>query len=549
MSSAKQSVLKGKPAEAVTDRKLRSQAKKTATKKKAQPAKTPKVAPAKKSETTNQGQAPQLKLTTEEINFILQARKDGTKAEAYKKTNPQNGASPAGANGAEEPQTEEAAYANILGNSSVLDEVHAHCLGIVQMDPLTLRGYVATALANAKQWELLPGVKEKVRGAVVKALPVLARGLLKEEGLPVPNSFSTDKVVETYRDILARFLRITECLSKKRSRRAKNKDLSESEEPGDSSGEDSSDGGSDKRSKEIKKYTKEVEESLRIGEDDYPDPHLYECERLLKTYKEWRDPMDPTERKATVPREVRSFIKKHLADEAPVLEAYEQKHVKGSQSEQKHITFLLNEMGYLASKICKERLARSGKEMSRDGRIRKGHVMSKKEREASIKGEKEMAARVRWYGNLLSEGVAGWEEFKKGTKSKATQSNLLAAGLFSAAEAKKVATSVCKTSKRKRSRSRSRSKSRSRRRPTGGRYRRGRRRYSRERSRGRRGRDRTPRDRRREHGDKGGSKGSLCWHCNEYGHLVMNCPSAAAGKAPHKDSRFAKSRKKNKDKS
>ena len=99
MSSAKQSVPKGKPVEAGLDRKLRSQAKKAAAKKKAQPAKAKdqpakasRVAPAKRSETTSQGQAPQLKLTAEEINFILQARKDGTKAEAYKKANPQNGA-------------------------------------------------------------------------------------------------------------------------------------------------------------------------------------------------------------------------------------------------------------------------------------------------------------------------------------------------------------------------------------------------------------------------------------------------------------------------
>lgn len=208
------------------------------------------------------------------------------------------------------------------------------------------------------------------------------------------------------------------------------------------------------------------------------------------------------------------------------------------------MTFLLNEMGYLASRIVKERLARGGKELSRDGRIRKGHALSKKEREDSIKGEREVAAKLRWYGDLLGEGISGWDTFKKGRKAKATQSNLLASGMFSAKEAQRVATSVVKSGPRRHhSRSRSRSRGRSRgRRPS--RYERRRRSYERSGNGDRRGRERT---RRRDNNQpKKEGRGRLCWHCNESGHQVQDCPSANAGKAPHRDSRFGKSRK-NKD--
>ena len=198
-------------------------------------------------------------------------------------------------------------------------------------------------------------------------------------------------------------------------------------------------------------------------------------------------------------------------------------------------------MGYLASRVCKERLSRAGKELSRDGRIRKGHALSKKEREESIKGERELAARVRWYGDLLGEGIAGWEAYKKGRKAKATQSNLLASGLFSATEAQRVAKSVVKSGPRSR---RSRSRSRSRGRSRGRRYRRpprSRRNRDRSRDRERRGRDRNrPNDR----NPKGEGKGPRCWHCNEHGHQATNCPAMKAGKPPHPKSRFGKARKK-----
>ena len=67
--------------------------------------------------------------------------------------------------------------------------------------------------------------------------------------------------------------------------------------------------------------------------------------------------------------------------------------------------------------------------------MRKGHAMSKKEREDSIKGERERAGRLRVFGDLLEAGVKGWLDYKKGGKAKATQSNLHTAGLFDASEA------------------------------------------------------------------------------------------------------------------
>ena len=481
-----------------------------------------------------------LTLTEEELEFIMQARRDGKKAADYKKATPQGKTASNEKVASAGVHPEEAAYAGISGDNTILNEVHAHCLGIVKLDALQLRKQATTALAKVKTWEMIPGAKDKVRAGIIKALPVLGKELLKIEGLPAPKSFSADKVVETYKEILTRYLSLTKCLVPKQKKKVRYED--EEGESGDSSDEgDKVVTKSSKLKKEITKHTREVERALRIAEESYPESHLYECERMLKAYKQWRDPRDPSERKATIPKDVRSFVSKHLADDAPVMTAYDQKHVKSSQGEQKHVTFLLNEMGYLASRVCKERLSRAGKELSRDGRIRKGHALSKKEREESIKGERELAARVRWFGDLLGEGIAGWEAYKKGRKAKATQSNLLASGEFSATEAQRVAKSVVKSgprSRRSRSRSRSRGRSRGGRR---GRYSRTRRDNDRSRDRDRRDRDRF---RRGDRNPKGEGKGPRCWHCNEHGHQASNCPSMKAGKPPHAKSRFGKARAK-----
>ena len=274
----------------------------------------------------------ELNLSKEEIEFILQVRRDGKKAEDYRKSTPQGKGASESLAASAVVHPEAAAYASITGENAVLNEVHAYCLKIVTLDPMQLRKQVTTALAKAKLWDTIPGAKDKARPGLVRAMPLLARELLKIEGLPAPKSFSTDKVVETYKDILVRYLSLTECLVPNPRKKVRYAD--EEGESGDSSDEADKDvAKSAKLKKEISKHTKEIESALRIGEESYPESHLYECERMLKAYKQWRDPRDPTERKATIPKDVRSFVSKHLADEAPVMTAYDQKHVKTSQSE------------------------------------------------------------------------------------------------------------------------------------------------------------------------------------------------------------------------
>ena len=110
-----------------------------------------------------EGQPP---LTPDEIAFLIQARKDDKKAEAYRKSTPQGKATAAAKPASEAVNPQVAAYEDVLGENAILNEVHAHCLGIVQLEPAQLRAQVQTALVKAKTWSLLPGAKEKVKDAV-----------------------------------------------------------------------------------------------------------------------------------------------------------------------------------------------------------------------------------------------------------------------------------------------------------------------------------------------------------------------------------------------
>ena len=240
--------------------------------------------------------------------------------------------------------------------------------------------------------------------------------LIGEGGLPVATTFSPDRLVEAYINILERHLAITRVLEKRRSRRRRREELSSSGLSGSSSESDtptSTDKTSNREEKKaLKKLTKEVETALRIGENEYPAEHLYECERLLVEYQKWHDPEDGSEQPATAPMGIRQFIKKHLAvSDSPITSAYDQAHVKGNSKERKHVTFLLNRMAYKASKIAKERLARTGKELNRHGRIRKGAELSKKERKESIEGERKWAGEIRWLSILLGKGTSGYRKY------------------------------------------------------------------------------------------------------------------------------------------
>ena len=489
----------------------------------------------KKADKTQQSPAtkePVLVPTEEELKFIAQLRNNDKNAEKRM----QEQAKKDTAN--RQPSPEEMTYAAIFAPTTTLNSVHAHCLGIVLLEPLELRDAVAEALKDAKAWDA--NQKALVRSALAKAMPSLGEKLVGERGLPVPESFSAERMVEAYIHILERHLAFTKILTTRR----KSKRRSDSSEDDAENGERRDSRKDKSEEMALKAVTKDIEESLRIGKEEYPSEHLYECERLLVEYRQWNNPEDGSVKPATISRTVRDFIKRHLAESsAPVSTAFEQPHVKASAEERKHVTFLLNRMGFLSSKIVKERLARSGKELNRHGRLRKGAELSAKERKESIAGEKQWAGEVRWLSVLLSKGIKAYRKFDNGQKTQASQAHLHSAGILPAASCKAVAASVASCDpgeSRRKSRSRSRSKSRRRRNSDrhsskGGRYRR---RY---RHRGDYNRDG---DRRRDEKPRPDISKLRCWHCNERGHQVMDCPSAKAGKPPAKGSRFAKSRAK-----
>ena len=432
---------------------------------------------------------------------------------------------------------DETAYASIMGAVSAFSRVHGHCLGLLHLRTRDLRRAVKKELHIAAGWSA--SQMERVQVPLSNALPKLGEVLLKKPALPVPLSFSAERVVEAYRNILERFLLLTKGSGKSRGKGAlpalRANSSSEAEysvSSGDSSDEDTS---VKEVSKAVKWHIKSSEKSLRIGESKYSEEHLYECERLLVEYKRWSDPIDPGAQLKTVPHEVRSFVKKHLATPgAPIMQAYDQPHVKGSPKEQKHVTFLLNKMGYLASRVAKERLSRAGKELDRFGRIRKGAQMSKAERKQSIEGEREWAGLVRWLSGLLAKGVEAYKVFQKFRNADASLAHLLVgAPELSRSSVRRAARAVanCKEVTAKSDSD-----------------------YYRSGSKNKNGRVKFKKFPKRKAGGgvritEGGVKKPktavrVCWHCNEKGHVTGDCPSAIAGKPPHPKSRFGKSRAK-----
>ena len=90
----------------------------------------------------------------------------------------------------------------------------------------------------------------------------------------------------------------------------------------------------------FKERIQAVEYSRDVGKSKYSKEHLYTCREVLKAYKNWADPKSRKDQKATVPKEVRHFVDRYLADEdASILSAYDLPHVKKSQSEKRHVTF------------------------------------------------------------------------------------------------------------------------------------------------------------------------------------------------------------------
>lgn len=162
-----------------------------------------------------------------------------------------------------------------------------------------------------------------------------------------------------------------------------------------------------KRKKAFKERVQAVEYSQNVGQKKYSKEHLYSCREMLKAYRVWANPRTKGDQKATVPMAVRQFIDRYLADEdANILKAYDLPHVKGSQSERKHVTFLMNKMGKLASKVADARLQRARMALDKHNRLIEGAKLSKKERSESIKSECEWAGQIRWYSELVSQGEA-----------------------------------------------------------------------------------------------------------------------------------------------
>ena len=422
---------------------------------------------------------------------------------------------------------EEEAYASILGQVATFSRVHSHCLGVKTLSAKKLNQQVKKELKVSAGWT--SGEKDHLKTELAKALPKLGEVLLNKSSLPVPSTFSADRIVEIYRAILERYLRLNKVSRKNSSKKRVRFDYSSDDRSSASDDSSNDNSSSNEVSKAVKWHIKSAERSLRIGEDKYSDEHLYECERLLAEYKRWSDPIDPGMQLKTVPHEVRGFVKKHLSTPgAPIMQAYEQPHVKKSAKEQKHVTFLLNKMGFLASKVAKERLARAGKELDRFGRIRKGAELSKAERKASIAGEREWAGLVRWLSSLLTKGVEAYKVFQKHKNADASHAHLLVgAPELSRSSVRRAARAVanCKDLPVDEVRHRD-----------GGRNNGS---YGKNRKR-RRGTVRIT------EGDRNKSKKNnrRCWHCNEKGHVTGDCPSAIAGKPPHPKSRFGKSRAK-----
>ena len=235
-----------------------------------------------------------LVLSKDEAKFILQLRNE---LEVNKKPAELE-------DGGEEPSAEESAYAGVFAPTSTLNSVHAHCLGIVPLEPLELRSAVQDALSESKTWE---GPQRKmICASLKKAMPILGEKLIGEKGLPVPVSFSADRVVEAYGHILERHLIFTRVLLKRRGKRRA---------ASIESGSDDDDGSVTisakakvEEQKALKAVTAEIEESLRIGKEIYSEDHLYECERLLVDWMQWQNPEDGSEQSSTCPKSVRIFV-------------------------------------------------------------------------------------------------------------------------------------------------------------------------------------------------------------------------------------------------
>ena len=191
----------------------------------------------------------------------------------------------------------------------------------------------------------------------------------------------------------------------------------------------------------------EKNRNQQVGLEEYSKDHLFACQEYLQRYQSWFDPMDPSTRAKTIPKEMRKFIARYFAEPgAPVMTAFEQKRVQGKPGEKAHVSHLLNKAGSLGSKVAMERLARAGKALDDRGRLIEGEKLSAKARAKSIERECRLVHEIRWLCDLLSEGPGGYASGRKKLRFQSKLDNFRGANPdVPEATAKKVVKAVADT--------------------------------------------------------------------------------------------------------
>ena len=152
---------------------------------------------------------------------------------------------------------------------------------------------------------------------------------------------------------------------------------------------------------------KAIQTSQKVGAKKYSEEHLYRCQEVVKAYKTWSNPRSRADKKATVPKTVRSFADRYLADpDSKIMDVYDLPHVKKNSEERKHVTFLMNKVGKLTCKIATARLERARMALDKHNRLIEGAKLSKKAREESIARECAWAGKIRWFTEIIGEGEA-----------------------------------------------------------------------------------------------------------------------------------------------
>ena len=289
---------------------------------------------------------------------------------------------------------------------------------------------------------------------------------------------------------------------------------------------------------------KAVQSSQRVGEKKYSQEHLFACQEVVKSYKTWSNPRKREDQKATVPMRVREFIQRHLADpDANILKVYDLAHVKKDQNERKHVTFLLNKMGKLASKVATARLERAQKALDKHNRLVDGAKMSKKARAESIKRECEWAGKIRWFSEIIQEGEKSYYLAKSRLEQRKRVDNFRCAHPdVSESVAKKIIKDFGEQPARGSSAGVGRSGIRVSSQVQSDQTKMINSLKSQLGQLMKHKRNNAPPDGGSAGARNGGPKKFACWHCGSKNHPVANCPVAAAGKPPVKGSFFYKKR-------